>query len=65
MARIAIGCFSQEAQSFSPIPGSWMHFGPDELVRGQELVERWGGTNSELAVCWISRRSTALRSCHC
>jgi microcystin degradation protein MlrC len=48
MARIAIGCFAQESQSFSPIAGSWLHFGPQELARGQELVERFSGTNTEM-----------------
>jgi microcystin degradation protein MlrC len=48
MTRVAIGCFAQESQSFSPVAGSWLHFGPHELARGPELLERFDGTNTEL-----------------
>lgn len=46
--RIALGSIFQESQSFSPVPGSWDHFGPRELLRAQALVEQRGGTKTEL-----------------
>ena len=36
--RIAIAGFAQESQSFSPVPGSWAHFGPHEVLREQEII---------------------------
>src|SRR5689334_547976 len=33
--RIALGGFVQESNSFSPIPGSWLHFGPGQILRGE------------------------------
>jgi len=34
MMRIAIGSIFQESHSFSPVPGSWDHFGPREREFG-------------------------------
>ena len=42
--RIALGCFAQESHSFSPVPGSWMHFGPQDLLRGEALTQVYSGT---------------------
>ena len=47
--RVAVGCFVQESHSFSPVPGSWAHFGQREVLRGQAVVETVAGTKSELA----------------
>lgn len=46
--RIAIGSFFQESQSFSPVPGSWDHFGEREMLRGQTLLDERTGTKTEL-----------------
>lgn len=46
--RIALAGFVQESNSFSPIPGSWLHFGPGQVLREQELVDRLAGTRSEV-----------------
>ncbi len=46
--RIAFGCFAQESHSFSPVPGSWSHFGPQELLRGPAMFERFAGTRTEM-----------------
>jgi len=46
--RIALGCFIQESHSFSPVAGSWFHFGPGQLARGQELIRQFSGTRTEL-----------------
>jgi len=46
--RIAIGSLFQESQSFSPVPGSWDHFGSRELLRGQALIDQRVGTKTEL-----------------
>jgi len=46
--RIAIACFAQESQSFSPIQGSWEHFGSQEYLLGEDLVSRFAGTDTEL-----------------
>jgi microcystin degradation protein MlrC len=46
--RIAVGCFAQESHSFSPVPGSWAHFGPRELLRGQAMFEQLAGTKTEI-----------------
>jgi microcystin degradation protein MlrC len=46
--RIAVGSFLQESHSFSPIPGSWNHFGPQELIRGQQMFEHFFGTRTEI-----------------
>lgn len=70
--RIAIGCFLQESQSFSPVPGSWAHYGPQELLRGEAFISGVAGTRTELGgaldvargqgveiVTLLSARSTA------
>lgn len=46
--RIAVGSFVQESHSFSPVPGSWDHFGPREVLRGRELLEQRIGTRTEI-----------------
>ncbi len=47
--RIAIGSFVQESQFFSPVKGSWQHFGPEQIVRGQAMLDAASGTRSEVA----------------
>ena len=47
--RIAIGCFTQESHSFSPVPGSWLHFGPQEVQRGLAMFEGSCGAHTELS----------------
>ena len=47
--RVAVGCFAQESHSFSPVPGSWSHFGLQELTRGPAMFERFAGTRTEMA----------------
>lgn len=46
--RISVGCFFQESHSFSPVPGSWAHFSPREVLRGRELLEQRAGTKTEI-----------------
>lgn len=46
--KIAIGCFLQESHSFSPIPGSWNHFGKTEILRGTEILDVLSGTRTEI-----------------
>src|SRR5687768_9426366 len=46
--RIALAGFVQESNSFSPVPGSWLHFAPGQVLRGQDLVDQLGGTGSEV-----------------
>jgi microcystin degradation protein MlrC len=45
--RIAIGGIVQESNSFSPVPGSWLHFPPEQVLRGEELIARRAGTRTE------------------
>lgn len=47
--RTAIGSFVQELQFFSPVKGSWQHFGPEQIARGQAMREAAAGTRSEIA----------------
>ncbi|MFC1466988.1 MAG: M81 family metallopeptidase [Candidatus Brachytrichaceae bacterium NZ_4S206] len=47
--RIAIGSFVQESQFFSPVKGSWQHFGPEQITRGQTMLDTAAGTRSEIA----------------
>jgi len=46
--KIAVGGFAQESHSFSPVPGSWAHFGPQELLRGQTIFDKYAGTKAEM-----------------
>jgi microcystin degradation protein MlrC len=46
--RIAVGGFAQESNSFSPVPGSWAHFGPGQVFTGQEMIQHLGRTRTEL-----------------
>src|SRR5690349_10626667 len=46
--RIAIGSFVQESHSFSPVPGSWAHFGAGAVLRGATLIAERTGTQTEL-----------------
>lgn len=46
--RIAIGSFVQESQFFSPVKGSWEHFGPEQIARGQAMLDAAAGTRSEI-----------------
>jgi microcystin degradation protein MlrC len=47
--RIALGCFVQESHSFSPVAGSWLHFGPGQLAAGPEMIRQVAGARNELA----------------
>lgn len=46
--RIAVGGIIQESNSFSPVAGSWQHFPPEQLLRGEELLARRSGTRTEV-----------------
>lgn len=46
--RIAIGSIVQESNSFSPVPGSWLHFPSGALLRGHELINTRAGTRTEV-----------------
>jgi microcystin degradation protein MlrC len=46
--RIAIGGIVQESNSFSPVPGSWLHFPEGLLLRGAALLEERAGTRTEV-----------------
>jgi microcystin degradation protein MlrC len=46
--RIAIGNIVQESNSFSPVPGSWLHFPPGHLLRGDEVIAHRAGTRTEI-----------------
>lgn len=46
--RIAIGMFIQESHSFSPTPGSWDHFGPENILIGQEILDFNKGKGTEI-----------------
>jgi microcystin degradation protein MlrC len=46
--RIALGCFIQESHSFSPVAGSWLHFGSGQLARGSEMIRQFSDTRTEL-----------------
>jgi microcystin degradation protein MlrC len=47
--RIAIGSFVQESQFFSPVKGSWQHFGPEQIAHGQAMLDAAAGTRAEVA----------------
>ena len=46
--RIAIGNIVQESNSFSPVPGSWLHFPPGHLLRGDEVIAHRASTRTEI-----------------
>ncbi len=46
--RVALASLFQESHSFSPVPGSWEHFGPREVLRGAALLAERAGTQTEL-----------------
>jgi microcystin degradation protein MlrC len=46
--RLAIGGIVQESNSFSPVAGSWLHFPPGQLLRGEELIAGRRGTRTEV-----------------
>jgi len=46
--RIAIGNIVQESNSFTPVPGSWEHFPPGHLLRGDEIIAQRAGTRTEI-----------------
>jgi microcystin degradation protein MlrC len=46
--RIGIGSLVQESNSFSPVPGSWAHFGAGQVLRGETLIAERTGTQTEL-----------------
>jgi len=46
--RIAIGSFVQESNSFSPVPGSWDHFPPGHLLRGEDVIGQRARTRTEI-----------------
>jgi microcystin degradation protein MlrC len=46
--RIAIGGIIQESNSFSPVAGSWLHFPPQQILRGAEIIAHRSGTRTEL-----------------
>lgn len=47
--RIVIGSFVQESQFFSPVKGTWQHFGPEQIARGPAMLDVAAGTRSEVA----------------
>lgn len=46
--RIAIGGIVQESNSFSPVPGSWLHFPDGHVLRGAALLDERAGTRTEI-----------------
>ncbi|MEA2723360.1 MAG: hypothetical protein QOH59_1131, partial [Gemmatimonadales bacterium] len=58
--RIALAGFVQESNSFSPVPGSWLHFGPGQVMRGKELFDQLGGTRSEVGGVFDMAQSLGL-----
>jgi microcystin degradation protein MlrC len=46
--RIALGNIVQESNSFSPVPGSWDHFPPGHLLRGEDVIAQRAGTRTEV-----------------
>jgi microcystin degradation protein MlrC len=45
--RVALGCFTHESNSFSPVPGSWEHFSANEILEGDAIVEANAGRRTE------------------
>ena len=58
--RIALAGFVQESNSFSPVQGSWLHFGPGQVMRGKEIVDQLGGTRSEVGGVLDMARSLGI-----
>src|SRR5581483_5205870 len=48
MVRVAIAAFMQESNSFAPRPATLEVFEAAGIARGEAIVERFAGTNSEL-----------------
>ncbi len=48
MARIVIGEFKQEANTFAAVPTTLQHFRDFHLYYGPELIDRLSGTNTEI-----------------
>ncbi len=46
--RLALGNIVQESNSFTPVPGSWLHFPPGHLLRGQDIIAQRQGTRTEV-----------------
>jgi microcystin degradation protein MlrC len=46
--RVALGNIVQESNSFTPVPGSWEHFPPGHLLRGEEIIAHRAGTRTEV-----------------
>ncbi len=46
--RVALGNIVQESNSFTPVPGSWFHFPPGHLLRGEEIIAQRAGTRTEI-----------------
>ncbi len=46
--RIALGNIVQESNSFTPVPGSWLHFPPGHLLRGEDIIAQRQGTRTEI-----------------
>ncbi|HMO56774.1 MAG TPA: M81 family metallopeptidase [Roseiflexaceae bacterium] len=46
--RIAIGGIVQESNSFSPVPGSWLHFPSPQILRADELLTQRIATRTEI-----------------
>src|SRR3954471_667601 len=46
--RIALGNIVQESNSFTPVPGSWDHFPPGHLLRGDDIIAQRAGTRTEI-----------------
>jgi microcystin degradation protein MlrC len=60
--RVAIGGIVQESNSFSPVPGSWLHFPDGQVLRGDEILTARTGTRTEYggAIAAARRRSIEL-----
>lgn len=58
--RIALGNIVQESNSFSPIPGSWFHFPPSQLLRGDDVFVHRAGTRTEVGGAIDAARAESL-----
>ncbi|HWQ13834.1 MAG TPA: M81 family metallopeptidase [Roseiflexaceae bacterium] len=59
--RIGIGSIVQETNSFSPVPGSRLHFPPGQVLRGDELLARREGTRTEVGGAIAAARERGAR----